>query len=266
MKTLNKFFRLVLLIVLTLGLTSCSKEEMEPPIQVIDTDKDGIADANDNCPSVAGPASNQGCPANTDGGDGQITKNDGITEEDLETYKGDVGMVIDTRELAKKGYHPVKAQLEVQGTSADFSQTVDLDPYAFMGQIKLPVEDVSDADLVTLKNGVQVIAKLFDADGSEIFTETFTSILFKSNPDPATCDANDLPDLNAEVDLVENTPYFIQAVKYANNQVEPENRAAFRRILQENQFDPSSYLYNNLLSMTSTIEFTGDEYNSSFSF
>ena len=266
MKTLNKFFRLVLLIVLTLGLTSCSKEEMEPPIQVIDTDKDGIADANDNCPSVAGPASNQGCPANTDGGDGQITKNDGITEEDLETYKGDVGMVIDTRELAKKGYHPVKAQLEVQGTSADFSQTVDLDPYAFMGQIKLPVEDLSDADLVTLKNGVQVIAKLFDADGSEIFTETFTSILFKSNPDPATCDANDLPDLNAEVDLVENTPYFIQAVKYANNQVEPENRAAFRRILQENQFDPSSYLYNNLLSMTSTIEFTGDEENSSFSF
>ncbi len=266
MKTLNRFFRLVVLIVLTLGLTSCSKEEIEPPIQVIDTDKDGIADANDNCPSIAGPVSNQGCPANTDGGDGQITENEGITEEDLETYKGDIGMVLNTRELAKKGYHPVKAQLEVKGTSADFSQTIDLDPYAFMGQIKLPVEDLSEADLEILKDGVEVIAKLFNAEGAEIFTETFSSILFKPDPVPATCNPNDLPDLNTEVEVVENTPYYIQAVKYENNQVEPENRAAFRRILQENPLDQSSYLYNNLLSMTSTIEFTGDEENSSFFF
>ncbi len=266
MKTQNRFFRLVVLVILTIGLTSCSKDEVVPPVQVVDTDKDGIADPDDKCPSEAGPASNQGCPESTGGGDGQITENDGITEEDLETYKGDIGMVLNTRELAKKGYYPVKAQLEVKGTSADFSQTIDLDPYAFMGQIKLPVEDLSEADLKILKDGVEVIAKLFDAEGSEIFTETFTSILFKPNPVPATCNPNDLPDLNTEVEVVENTPYYIQAVKYENNQIEPENRAAFRRILQENPLDPSSFLYNNLLSMTSTIEFTGDEENSSFFF
>ncbi|NHF61334.1 hypothetical protein FK220_018415 [Flavobacteriaceae bacterium TP-CH-4] len=265
MKTQNRFFRLVLLVILTIGLTSCSKDEVVPPVQVVDTDKDGITDSDDQCPSEAGPASNQGCPDNT-GGDGQITENDGITEEDLETYKGDIGMVLNTRELAKKGYYPVKAQLEVKGTSADYSQTIDLDPYAFMGQIKLPVEDLSEADLETLKNGVEVIAKLFDAGGSEIFTETFTSILFKPNPVPATCNPNNLPDLNTEVEVVENTAYYIQAVKYENNQVEPENRAAFRRILRENPLDQSSYLYNDLLSMTSTIEFTGDEENSSFFF
>ena len=266
MKTQNRFLRLVLLTVLTLGLTSCSKDEVVPPVQIVDTDKDGIADADDNCPNQVGPVSNQGCPESTGGGDGQITENDGITEEDLETYKGDIGMVLNTRELAKKGYFPVKAQLEVQGTSADFSQTIDLDPYAFMGQINLPVEDLSETDLETLKNGVQVIAKLFDAGGSEIFTETFTSILFKPDPTPATCDPTDLPDLNTEVVLVENTPYYIQAVKYDNNQVMPENRAAFRRILQEIPNDPLSNLSNNLLSMTSTVEFTGDEENSSFFF
>ena len=195
-----------------------------------------------------------------------INQEKGISEDNLETYQGDVGMVLDTRELAKKGYQPVKAQLEVQGTSADFSQTIDLDPYAFMGQIKLSVEDLSEADLETLKNGVQVIAKLFDAGGSEIFTETFTSILFKSDPVPTSCNPHDLPDLNTEVAVVENTPYYIQAVKYDNNQVVPENRAAFRRILQEIPNDPLSNLSNNLLSMTSTVEFTGDEENSSFFF
>ena len=270
MKTQNRFFRLVILVILTIGLTSCSKDEVVPPVQVVDTDKDGIADPDDKCPSEAGPASNQGCPENTDGGDGQITENDGITEEDLETYKGDIGMVLNTRELAKKGYYPVKAQLEVKGTSADFSQTIDLDPYAFMGQIKLPVEDLSEADLKILKDGVEVIAKLFDVEGSEIFTETFTSILFKPNPVPATCNPNDLPDLNTEVEVVQNTPYYIQAVKYDNNQVEPENRAAFRRIFEDdpaNIFDDLEHaLYNNLLSMTSTVEFTGEEENSSFFF
>ncbi|RRQ49557.1 hypothetical protein DZC72_02845 [Maribacter algicola] len=266
MKTQNRFFRLVVLVILTIGLTSCSKDEVVPPVQVVDTDKDGIADPDDKCPSESGPASNQGCPESTDGGDGQITENDGITEEELETYKGDIGMVLNTRELAKKGYYPVKAQLDVKGTSANFSQTIDLDPYAFMGQIKLPVEDLSEADLNTLKDGVEVIAKLFDAEGSEIFAETFTSILFKPDPVPATCNPNDLPDLNTEVEVVENTPYYIQAVKYENNQIEPENRAAFRRILQENPLDPSSFLYNNLLSMTSTVEFTGDEENSSYFF
>jgi len=266
MKTQNRFFRLVLLVILTIGLTSCSKDEVVPPVQVVDTDKDGIADPDDKCPSEAGLASNQGCPESADGGDGQITENEGITEEDLETYKGDVGMVLDTRELAKKGYHPVKAQLEVQGTSADFSQTIDLDPYAFMGQIKLPVEDLSEADLEILKNGAQVIAKLFDAGGSEIFAETFTSVLFKSNPEPATCNPNDLPDLNTEVAVVENTPYYIQAVRFENSQVVPENRAAFRRILAFNPLNPITAVYNDLLSMTSAIEFTGDEENSSFFF
>ncbi len=38
-----------------------------PPEQIVDTDKDGIADADDNCPSEAGPASNQGCPIGEEG-------------------------------------------------------------------------------------------------------------------------------------------------------------------------------------------------------
>ena len=264
MKTLNRYFRLVLVVVLTLGLTSCSKDEVLPPVQVIDTDKDGITDADDNCPSEAGPAINQGCPDFS--GDGQITENDGITEEDLETYKGDVGMVLDTRELAKKGYHPVKAQLNVQGTTADFSQTIDLDPYSFMGQIKVPVEDLSEADLDILKNGVEVIAKLFDAGGAEIFAETFTSVLFKSDPNPTSCHANEKTDLNTQVNLIADTPYYIQAVTYENNQVVPENRAAFRRILESDFLNPINAVYNDLLSMTSTIEFTSDEENSSFFF
>lgn len=75
MKTQNRFFRLVLLVILTIGLTSCSKDEVVPPVQIVDTDKDGIADPDDKCPSEAGPASNQGCPLGEEG--------TGLTFEDI---------------------------------------------------------------------------------------------------------------------------------------------------------------------------------------
>lgn len=246
MKTLKKIFKVVVLVVLTLGLTSCSKEQIEPPIQVIDTDKDGIADADDNCPSEAGPASNQGCP-NTSG-DGQITENDGITEEDLETYKGDIGLVIDARELAKKGYKPVQANLKIEGTSNDYSKTLVLDEYSFMGQIKLPVQDLSPEDLSKLTtDGVKVIAELLDTSGTKIIEQTFNQLFFKSNALPTNISGNALPDLNTEIDVIPNTPYYIQLVKNGT----PQGSATFRRVLGDNP------TFNNLLSSTSSVEFTG---------
>ncbi len=43
--------------------------------KTVDTDGDGVEDKRDNCPSVAGPASNKGCPVDSDG-DGIVDDKD----------------------------------------------------------------------------------------------------------------------------------------------------------------------------------------------
>ncbi|KPM31528.1 Thiol-activated cytolysin [Croceitalea dokdonensis DOKDO 023] len=65
MKTSFKRINLVLgifLSILCITYISCSTDETPNPPEMIDTDKDGIIDANDDCPTEAGPESNSGCP------------------------------------------------------------------------------------------------------------------------------------------------------------------------------------------------------------
>jgi hypothetical protein len=45
-----------------------------------DTDKDGIADKDDKCPTVAGPKENAGCPWPDTDGDGVLDKDDKCPE------------------------------------------------------------------------------------------------------------------------------------------------------------------------------------------
>ncbi|WP_350292325.1 thiol-activated cytolysin family protein [uncultured Croceitalea sp.] len=56
-KLLNRIFVLLLLVI----AIACSKDDPTTN-PVLDTDGDGIVDANDSCPNESGPASNNGCP------------------------------------------------------------------------------------------------------------------------------------------------------------------------------------------------------------
>ena len=62
MKTNFNVFRKFLMLFALLAIVSCSKDDVTTPPVPLDTDQDGIVDANDDCPNEAGPASNNGCP------------------------------------------------------------------------------------------------------------------------------------------------------------------------------------------------------------
>lgn len=185
-----------------------------------------------------------------------LAQEKGISEEALETYQGDIGVVLDTRDLAKKGYRPAKAKLEVKGTSYDYSTTIAIDPYTFMGQLKLPVEQISADDREKLKNGVDIIAIVVDVKGRKLLTETFNSMLFKSNPTRTIFHTHNLPDLNTKVHLVADTPYYIQAIADGK----PGRMAAMSRSRPDHAF------YNRMVSLTSKVAYTGNEANSAFYF
>ncbi|MEO9510657.1 MAG: thiol-activated cytolysin family protein [Flavobacteriaceae bacterium] len=57
-KLLSRFFMLLLCIL----VVACSKDDSDGTTDPVDTDADGIIDANDDCPNEAGTASNNGCP------------------------------------------------------------------------------------------------------------------------------------------------------------------------------------------------------------
>lgn len=245
MKTQNRIFRTLLLVLLTISLTSCTKDETPPPPeQIVDTDKDGIADTVDNCPNEAGPASNNGCPVNEIG---EIVETEGILDEDLETYQGAIGIVVDARPVAKKGYTPKSAAITVNATSGDYSETVELDMYSFMGQISLEMADLNEDALKELEDGVEVAVELFGVSGATIWSESLSKLSFQSNPLPVAVKANDLEDKNTDVILNPDTPYYMQIV---NEQGVPQPIALRNR--------RTSNVFNGVFN-TFEVDFTGGE-------
>lgn len=184
---------------------------------------------------------------------GEIVTTTGISENELATYAGDIGMVLEARSLVNKGYKPAKAKLTVNATSGDYSQSVELDEYSFMGQIKLAVEDLSEEAQNELTDGVEVVAELLDASGSSLVKETFSKVSFKSNPETVSVQGSSLEDLNTEVHLKANTPYYVQVVV---------DGAPTVGAMKLNPL-PSALSH---ITGTSIVSFTGDEDALLFSF
>ncbi len=173
---------------LLLGFTivSCSKDENNPP-PIEDSD---------------------------DGGNDEIVLTTGVTADDFEQYSGDLGMVINTRNIAKKGYKPTEAVITVDATNGDYSETVALDEHSFLGQIKLSVADLSEVAVTELKEGVPVSITINDENGNPIITQDLSAIIFSENAQPNELNVADLEETpeNQVIALSENTPYYVQVV------------------------------------------------------
>ena len=151
-------------------------------------------------------------PDNSGGGTGEIVSKDGISDTDLATYGGDIGIVLDARTVQKKGYKPKTLKVTVKANSGNFSKTIDLNPYTLMGQIKLPADSLSTEAKSELKQGVAVVAQVLSASGSQIWEESFSKISFQSNPSTIPITANALADLDINVHLNPRSLYYVQIV------------------------------------------------------
>ncbi len=192
-------------------------------------------------------------PENGGGDNGKIVTANGISEEELETYAGDIGIVLEARKVVKKGYRPVKAKVTVNATSGDFSKTFDLNEYSFMGQLKLSLEDLDEAAINELTDGVEIVTELLAADGATIVKETFSKISFLSDPATLAVDGNNLTDLNTGIYLKKNTPYYVQIVS---------DGIPIKGAMKLNPI-PLAFAH---ITQTSGVEFTGDEDALLFSF
>ena len=221
MKNFFKVFGRILMISALLLAVSCSKDETSSPEQE----------------------------------EGEIVTSDGTSIERFNTYAGEIGFVLDTRELVKKGYTPVTAEVDIKAEKGDYSQTIEIDPVSFMGQIRLVKEELTEEAIDELANGVFVKSVIKDTDNLIITTDSITTS-FRSNPSPRKVIAAGLKvtDENRTIYLSEDTSYYFQPLDGDDNP-EPGKSMAVRAADQ-----------SFIMTSASGAEFNGNEDNRNFSF
>ena len=175
-----KSFSLLIVMLLILGCLGCSKE-------------DNLSDTNE--------------------GDGELLETPGqITEDDFEAFEGEIGIALDARPIARKGYTPTQVTINVDATHGDYTQTIPLDEFSYMGQLKVSMEGLSDEAKNELINGVDITPVYKDANGNTIFTDQTYTMSFQSNPSMRSANAIALEETvnNQTLTFVPESPYYIQ--------------------------------------------------------
>jgi len=166
MKTSKKVTRLVLAISISILFSYCSKDDPGP-------------EGTDN----------------TDGNNIEKTLN---VDVDLPTDKGEVGFVIDTREIFRKGYFPDEAVVEFQ-EYPEFNTTLEINAITNFAILRIPNEDLTTEQKDAMNEGVAVEISIFDA-GQELL---------------ATYQGNNqiLNDSNTELKIETTLPHIIPELK-----------------------------------------------------
>nr|WP_298997703.1 hypothetical protein [uncultured Allomuricauda sp.] len=226
MKTYINILSTFLMIILLLIPMGCSKEEIVSPGQ----------------------------------GEGEITTSGGTSTDRFDTYAGEIGFVLDTRELVKKGYTPVKAEIVIEAEEGNFSQTIDIDPVSFMGQIKLIKDELTQEAINELENGVFVTSVIKDADDQTITSDSLTTS-FQSNPAPRKVVADGLTetDENKRISLSEDTSYYFQPIDEDDN---PESGKSM--VIGALNIGTANQSF--IMTTASGAQFNGNEEDRSFSF
>ncbi|MCK0157566.1 hypothetical protein MWU65_10275 [Cellulophaga sp. F20128] len=208
------------------------------------------------CITVVMSCSKEDSPSVSNEADDNLILSEGqITESDFETYTGEIGIILDARPIAKKGHKPTQVTINVVAEQGNYTQTVPIDEYSFVGQLKLPLENLSDPAKKELTEGVNITAEYKDESGNVIYIEPAFTRSFKSNPEARKANTVNLEETeeNRKLTLSENTTYYIQRMKDDGT----ADNAAWRHL--------SSVGYSDVITANPT-EFNGNEPDRAFTF
>ncbi len=135
-----------------------------------------------------------------------------VKVEDFDEFEGEIGVILSARSLLQKGYSPSQVTINVEATNGNFTETVPLDPFSFLGQLKIPLKGLNEAAKEELTSGVRITPEYKDVDGNIIFAEPSFTVSFQSNPTPRVANASTLAETeeNQKITLSEDTSYYIQ--------------------------------------------------------
>ncbi|GAA4270907.1 hypothetical protein GCM10022258_02000 [Aquimarina gracilis] len=143
----------------------------------------------------------------------------GIDLEEFEIDKGEIGVSINARSIARKGYKPTTADVIVTATTGDYSQKVPFDEFNNIANLSFKNENLSEEAQAELKDGVAITIKVLDENENELVTKVISKISFTSSPSEELISADDLEDRYAKVSIREDVKHYMQIVTGDNDEV-----------------------------------------------
>ena len=141
---------------------------------------------------------------------GEIENGNGISEEELERYTGEIGLLIDVREVAKLGYHPAEVSIDVNAQEGNYDQVLSVDPFTSMAQLSISIENLSEAAETELREGIPFIINILDNQGNTIVSTQFDKTSWKENGTLVKPDIAGLEEQFTAISFRENTPHYLQ--------------------------------------------------------
>lgn len=141
---------------------------------------------------------------------GELDKADGISEDAIEKYAGEIGLLIDVRDLAKKGYQPTRVKMTSGAMEKNINQSLEIDLFTHLARLSLPLDQLSKEAETELRDGVSITIDIQESNGNSILKENFEKISLKENGFLIVPDAAGIDNRFTEFEFQENAPHFLQ--------------------------------------------------------
>lgn len=173
---------------------------------------------------------------------------------------GSVGMVIDTRNIARKGYLPVTAEVDLPGDFSAYSGSLEIDPFTNVAILSIPCTELDSAQVATLAEGIPVTIEI-KGSSSEVLASFNETVNVDHSNNPINIDT-ELPRIYPEVKITEGTPYFLQAItdeNFTNSRVIKVNESDGRVILDKidsltgDNLDRCSFYFDHKIDSVYTL-------------
>jgi hypothetical protein len=156
-----------------------------------------------------------------------------------------VGLILDARQIARRGYEPQRVSLQFAGPFADLSAEIEVDERTSTATFARNRAQFTEDELSALASGVDLTVRVLDAVGDELARESFVAPVDSSNRFFAL--NTDRPRQYPPVELDPDTPYLLQAIapgspvdgqlyKLRTNTIDP-TQPFFRPITYANDFN-----------------------------
>lgn len=130
------------------------------------------------------------------------------TNVELPTDEGEIGFVIDTREIFRMGYFPVEARVDFQDYQ-EFNSILEIDAITNFAILRIPNEDLTNEQKEAMGEGVSIEISIFDAsqqalasyqESNQILDNSNTELIIETN----------LPRIIPELKLKPGIGYLLQ--------------------------------------------------------
>jgi hypothetical protein len=131
--------------------------------------------------------------------------------------QGQIGLILDTRPIAKKGYKPAYISLSVtNGASFSFSDDhMEVDPFTNLAIWRIPKDSVSESEAEQFAKGIPVKIKVYDKTGGLLAELNENSLPVSANIVPILIETQK-PKIIPPLKVIAGAPYIIQALPVGN--------------------------------------------------